>query len=223
MECQTDSESVHEVLHVIVPTHIISRYLSKDVRTGFTVPAAGREFRIAERLLQDIFEDVDELPEHIGQLLFESALAVLTDAIIGCENYAQVRDTVSGARLKDVLKFIELHLSDPKLSTTMVAEACGISQRYMSRLLNQNNTPFSVLVWDQRLKMAHRWLSTSKPSETTIAEIAFRVGFKSPAHFSRIFKQAYSCGPREFREERHARVPAGREVYSTDFVVNTIQ
>jgi AraC family transcriptional regulator, positive regulator of tynA and feaB len=199
MECQTDDESVHEVFHVVVPTHVFRRMVPHDVSTGFSVPAQAREFRIAERILIDVFEDSDELAEHTEQLLVESALAVLADALHDCNDSARVRQSLSDMRLQDVLRFIEIHLSDPKLSTRMVASSCGISPRYLSYLLKQSGTSFSALVWDQRLKVARGWLSSSKPADMSIAEIAFRVGFKSPAHFSRMFKRVFSKGPREYR------------------------
>jgi len=85
------------------------------------------------------------------------------------------------------------------LSTIMVANACGISPRYLSYLLKQNGTTFSALVWDQRMDVASRWLSSSKARDISMAEIAFRVGFKSPAHFSRMFKRVFNKGPREYR------------------------
>ena len=81
IECQTDEESTHEVLHVLVPSHVLRRFLPQEVRIGFLLPAIGHEFRIAERLLKDVFEDTGELAEPTSQLLVDSALAVLSDAI----------------------------------------------------------------------------------------------------------------------------------------------
>ena len=98
-----------------------------------------------------------------------------------------------------MLRFIEVHLSDPKLSTAAVAKGCGISPRYLSLLLKLHGTPFSTLVWEQRLKMAAQWIASAKPREISISEIAYRVGFKSPAHFSRMFKRAHNMSPREYR------------------------
>lgn len=207
MECKTDDESVHEVLHVIVPTHVFRRFIPREVTPGFTVPAEGREFLIAERILTDVFEDADELAEHIEQLLVDSALSVLTDAIKDCDNATRTRQPISEKRLQDVLRFIEIHLCDPKLNATMVAEACGISPRYLSHLLRQHGVSFSALVWDWRLKIAHQWLSSTNPSDISIAEIAFRVGFKSPAHFSRLFKRVFKVGPREYRSGKSERLP----------------
>ncbi len=77
----------------------------------------------------------------------------------------------------------------------MVAEASEISPRYLSFLLKQNGTPFSELIWEKRMEIASRWLSSSSPGDISIAQIAFQVGFKSPAHFSRMFKRVFSKGP----------------------------
>ncbi len=204
MECQTDSESRHEVLHVIVPTHVFRRFIPNELKAGFSVPGKRREFAVARRILTDVFEDADELAEHVEHLLVESALAVVADAIKDREECSAVRQTLSDKRLQDVLRYIDIHLSDPNLSTAMVAEACGISPRYLSFLLKQQGTPFSELVWDKRMKIAERWLSSSRPGDISISEIAFRVGFKSPAHFSRMFKRVYHKGPREYRAARSA-------------------
>ncbi len=208
IECKPDEELVHEVLHAIVPTHVFRRFFSSEVNCGFTVSAAGKEFQIARRMLADVFEDSGELAEHIEQLLLDGALTVLADALKNCDNCAQERQSLSEKRLQDVLRYIEIHLSDPKLNAAMVAEACGISSRYLSHLLRQDGTSFSALVWDWRLKIAHEWLSTTRPSDISIAEIAFRVGFKSPAHFSRVFKREYKMGPREYRSSRRVEAVA---------------
>jgi len=223
MECLTDEESVHEVLHVVVPTHVFRSFVAQDVGAGLALPGGAREFRIAERMLNEVFDDVDELSAHVEQLLVDSALAVLADAVKECSYGAPARKSLSDKRLQDVLRFVEIHLSDPKLSTTMVASACGISPRYLSYLLKQNGTSFSALVWDERLKVASRWLASPEACDVSMAEIAFRVGFKSPAHFSRMFKRVFSKGPREYRatvQGAAAQTPADCLTRAT---LNTLQ
>ena len=153
--------------------------MTQEVKIGFMVPAIGREFAIAEHILTDIFEDPGDLSEHTAQMLVDSALAVLSDAIKGRGTCSPVRQTVLDKRLQDVLKFIEVHLSDSKLSIATVAKGCGISPRYLSFLLKLRGTPFSTLVWEKRLKMASGWLSQSKPNEISISEIAYRVGLQN--------------------------------------------
>jgi AraC family transcriptional activator of tynA and feaB len=205
VESQLAADGLHEVLHLTVPMHMLRRVLCEDVKTGFCVPAVGRKFAIAERILTDLFEDPGELKEPVAQLLVETALSVLSDAIRDHESSAPERQTLADKRLSDALRFIETHLSDPKLSVAAVAKGCGISQRYLSLLLKHHGTPFSTMVWNKRLKTAGQWLSTSRPGEASISEIAYRVGFKSPAHFSRMFKREFKVSPRQYRPTRAAR------------------
>jgi AraC-like DNA-binding protein len=150
-------------------------------------------------MLVDVFDDAGELSEQIEQLLVDSALSVVADAIRDNASCTLVRQSLPDLRLQNALRYIDVHLSDSNLTVTMVAEACEISPRYLSFLLKQNGTPFSELVWDKRMEIASRWLATSRVGEVSIAQIAFGVGFKSPAHFSRMFKRVFNKGPREYR------------------------
>jgi AraC family transcriptional regulator, positive regulator of tynA and feaB len=229
IECQTDEDSMHEVLHVIIPSHLLRRFIAQEVKSGFMVSAAGREFAIAEHILTDIFEDSGELSEHTAQMLVDSALAVLSDAIKDRGTASPVRQTVLDKRLQDVLRFIEVHLSDSKLSIATVAKGCGISPRYLSFLLKLRGTPFSTLVWEKRLSMASGWLSQSKPTDISISEIAYRVGFKSPAHFSRMFKRVYGKSPCEYRaanqqpEITRTRRESHHEIFAANANANSLQ
>ncbi|PPE74425.1 AraC family transcriptional regulator [Solimonas fluminis] len=207
VECQPGENSVHEVLHVIVPTHILRQVLPLDVRPGFCIPAEGRKFGIAQRILGDLFEDPGELKDEVSQLLINTALSVVGEAVKEHQSCSTQRQTMSDKRLNDVLRFIEIHLSDPKLSIAATAKACGISPRYLSLLLKLRGTPFSELVWDKRLKTASQWLVNSRPGEASISEIAYRVGFKSAAHFSRMFKREFKLSPREYRAVGAPRPP----------------
>lgn len=199
IECLTNDESIHEILHVVVPSHIFRRFIPDEISTGFCTPAKRREFSIAERMLTEVFEDSEELSNRVEELILDSALSVLTEGVKNCENSTRERLSLSQKRRQDVLRYIEIHFSDPKINADMVAQACGISRRYLSHLLHSNGTSLPSLIWEWRLKTAHAWLSSEIGNDISIAEIAFRIGFKSPAHFSRLFKKIYNVSPREFR------------------------
>jgi AraC-like DNA-binding protein len=207
IECQTDEEMVHEALHVTIPTHILRGYISDDVTTGFSISAERREFAIAETILANLLQDDGEIAPDTAEILLNSALTVIGHAIRDRNVCGRLRQTVSDRRLQEVLRFIEVHLSNPNLSTAMVATGCGISPRYLSFLLKHHGTSFSTLVWEQRLKKAKSWLSSSNPNDVSISEIAYSVGFKSPAHFSRMFKRVFNMNPREFRAAQPAEEP----------------
>nr|WP_243760522.1 AraC family transcriptional regulator [Aestuariicella hydrocarbonica] len=188
----------------MIPSHIFRQFIPADVSTGFTASTDSRAFSIIENILSGLFADSDGFSEKTESLLLESALSALSDTIQEQKGLSPEKESVSEKRIKTALHFIDLHLSDPKLSNVRVAEACGISPRYLSFLLNKQGLSFADYVKAKRLEVASKWLATSHPNEITIAEIAFRVGFKSPAHFSRIFKQTFEKGPREFRSESQA-------------------
>jgi AraC-like DNA-binding protein len=199
IECQVGQDSMHEVLHVVLPTHLLTNYMPQRLTTGFSVPANGCQFSIAQHILTDIFEEDGELPASAAQLLLESALSVISQAIGTAPVAGCARQSLSNKRLHDVLRYIELHLSDPKLSIATVANGCGISPRYVSILLKLHGSSFSTLVWEERLKIASRLLSSSTSNDLSISKVAYGMGFKSLAHFSRKFKAAFNMSPSEYR------------------------
>jgi AraC-like DNA-binding protein len=203
IECQTDGEQVHEMLHLTVPTHILRSFIPHDFSTGLFMspnrPGMAPGLAIALNILTDVFEADENLSEQSARQLVETALAVIGHAVCADADSAPLRQSIAERRLTDVLRFIEVHLADPQLSTAMVARGCGISPRYLSFLLHLNGTAFSALVWQQRLEKARNWLLASDPRDISISEIAYGVGFKSPAHFSRMFKRVFQQNPREFR------------------------
>jgi AraC-like DNA-binding protein len=203
IECRPGGEGVHEVLHVTVPTHILRTHVAHNLNTGLFMSASRAELAAAEAILVRVFDDEGALAEDSARLLVETALALIGHAVRADEAIAPSRQTIADRRLAEVLRFIEVHLSDPQLSTAMVARGCGISPRYLSFLLRLKGTSFSELVWEQRLDKARTWLASSDPREISISEIAYGVGFKSPAHFSRMFKRVFKVNPREFRGEAH--------------------
>lgn len=197
VECQVDAESVHEALHVVVPTHVLRGHLRQEFGADLMVASPQAELAIAENILTDLCEDPGEMTGEAAQLLVDTALALIGTAVRKVEGPG--RRTVIERRQEELLRYIEVHLSNPQLSPAMAARGCGISPRYLSTLLQLKGTSFSELVWKQRLDKARQFLASEDLRETSIAEIAYGLGFKSPAHFSRMFKRVFQINPRDFR------------------------
>lgn len=209
VECLTDEDGRHEALHLVAPTHRVRGYICDDVATGFCIRAERREFALAETILANLLEDDGLLQPDTAELLVRTALQLLGHAIRDRNVSGRLRQTVYEQRLQEVLRYIELHLSDPNLSTTMVARGCGISPRHLSYVLKQHGSSFSALVWRQRLRNAQECLATPSLSGLAISEIAYNVGFKSPAHFSRMFTQVCGVAPRDYRAAHRSRAEDG--------------
>ncbi len=199
-ECHVGEDSSYETLQIVVPNHALRRFSLNEATCGFRIPAKGRDFAIAEHILRDLFDDGGEVSNQIAERLVGCTLEVLSQAIQERQTIAaEIPPSISQQHLEHVLKFIEVHLSDQHLNSATIAEGCRISPRYLFFVLSQYGYSLSALVWKKRMEIAREWLSTTTPEEVPVSEIAYRVGFKNPQHFSRKFKRTFNMSPRDCR------------------------
>lgn len=132
----------------------------------------------------------------VGVNVLEVLATVMSD-LAGSSRPAVPRE----AQLLRARRYITEHLGDPDLAPPTVAQALGVSVRYLHLLFQGESTsPFRWIV-EQRLELAARLLANPRQASRTITDIAFGVGFKDTSHFSRAFKQRYGIGPREYRRQ----------------------
>lgn len=91
--------------------------------------------------------------------------------------------------------FIEEHLDDERLDCETVARAVGLSSRQLNRIFEHEETSVSRFIWRRRLERAHEDLMNAALRHVQVAEIAFRWGFSSAAHFSRVYRQHFGLPP----------------------------
>lgn len=199
IECRVDSDSIHEVFHVTVPTYILREYLPFELSESMFFDKIYLDFFMAQKLFEQVFHLSDGLLNESTRLLVETAFTIIGNGIRSSAVVPREKLTASEHKLRELLRFIVVHISNPQLSTQMVAKSCGISPRYLSTLFQQFGMTFSEFLWSQRLEKAREWLAASDSSSISIAEIAYAVGFKSSAHFSRLFKKVFKVAPRNVR------------------------
>ncbi len=125
------------------------------------------------------------------------------------------------AILHRLCQTIERRLDDAELTPARVAQAEGISERYLQKLFESAGDNFSHYVKERRLQRA--WTDLSNPAEAnhSISEIAYRYGFADSAHFSRSFRARFGLSPREFRQQKAeqavtAAAPRGQRGWPQD-------
>lgn len=116
------------------------------------------------------------------------------------------------AILYRVYQTIERKLGDPNLAPAKVAEAEGISERYLQKLFEGTGSSFTHYIRERRLQRT--WADLSNPAEAhhSISEIAYRSGFNDSAYFSRAFRNRFGLSPREFRQLEIERASASSSV-----------
>jgi AraC-like DNA-binding protein len=112
------------------------------------------------------------------------------------------------ALLAQVKAHIERNLGDPALGPASIAAAHFITPRYLHRLFRGEGCTVSEWVRRARLERCRRDLADPALAGETILQIATRWGMPDPAHFSKVFRAAYGCSPREHRRGPGARLSA---------------
>jgi AraC-like DNA-binding protein len=142
----------------------------------------------------------DVAGKHLVDLL---ALAIEDDErVLGA-----AASSVQSAHLHRVERFIRANLAVSELSPRDIAEACGISLRYLHQLFATQGTTVCGWIRCQRLLMCDEALRDGN-SRKSISEIAYRWGFGDHAQFSRHYRAQFGCTPSDAREAAGHAAPA---------------
>lgn len=122
----------------------------------------------------------------------------------GCDVTAKERNAsvpvndVDSEFYSKVLDIMKKEMGNPDLNVDSLASMMGLgrSQFYRKIKALTNYSPVELLR-NLRLKQAREMLTTT---EKTIGEIAYEVGFSSPAYFTRCYREAFDETPTELRE-----------------------
>ncbi|WP_131737138.1 helix-turn-helix domain-containing protein [Actinomadura roseirufa] len=101
-----------------------------------------------------------------------------------------------------IRSFIERNLSDPDLTPATIAAAHHISTSHLHHLFSGQGTTVAALIRERRLQRCRHDLTDPAMDAHPIHVIAARWGFTSSAHFSRLFRAAFSLSPRDYRNLR---------------------
>lgn len=105
------------------------------------------------------------------------------------------------ALFERIVAFIDRNLENSALKPSQIADAAGISLRYLHLIFAERGQ--TVAGWIRARRLARCRAELSKPY-FTVTEIAFRWGFSDAAQFSHAFKAQYGLSPRLFRQANGA-------------------
>lgn len=202
MELLPDAGGQLEVKHVVVPSHKMYSMLHDNVDMGQPFLASRGDMYLAERILTLLFEQGDDISSDNAGHLVEALLNGLARTIEAIVGAPEPPPTISDRRVAAIRQCINQNFPSLDLNAKMVADSCGISLRYLCHVLRKNDLSFSRLVWERRMSAAEEWLADEKMQHNSIGVISYLAGFKSSAHFSRMFKARHGLAPREYRQQK---------------------
>lgn len=189
-----------EWLLVQVDPYIVERLVLADdlpsLSHAFCANPDSKEAARIEMLAEWLLDLVTEKPSD-SSVLRITDLLLLSIAQIPVSCGQGLPEGHSHAeRLLPALERLRTAPSQP-LSLDSAATLCGLSAPYFSRRFRQLfGMPFSDYSRIYRLHLAARRLVGSGAG---IAEIAFGVGFSTPAHFGARFRERFGMTPRQYR------------------------
>lgn len=200
--CSVPEGGSFESALAVVPEHLVLSRMpwAKQLTTCFEVDAAHRP--VVTSLLDILCFEGDRLSRRAADPLSEAFLASVSDGV-GDQLAGLTRGcSLVDRRFADIRECIQRYVTRADLTCEWVAQYCGISPRYLCYVLKANDTSFSQLLWSERLPKARDWLTCDAFRQYPIHKIACMAGFKSAAHFSRMFKSAYGMSPKDYRTAR---------------------
>ena len=150
----------------------------------------------AAHMAQKEDEKGKELIDMLNEELQEKQRQHQRKANLGFD-YTQKQISSADERLLNrVVNCIHKNLGDSEFSVDTMASEIGISRVHLNRKLQEliGVSP-STLIKTTRLKQAAFLLVQNN---VTVAEVAYSVGFSSPAYFSSNFSQHFGMTPKEF-------------------------
>lgn len=185
---------IFDIPHEVFATHCLRRFDS-----ALKVNASSGTQRLLLRTLsertgsffeQPLSQDADDYQD--------DALELLGNIIAGQVGNRRI-NALSASYLLAAKHCILEQLADPALSCERVAAQTGISTRHLARLFAMEDTQPHRFILEKRLQRAFQLLSKGEDKGVDIAEIAYRHGFSSQAHFARAFKAYFGRTPSDVR------------------------
>ncbi len=157
-------------------------------------------------LLKTLFYDLlnqDNASELVSSLPICESLVSLLYATIHNGNMSDqlLPNQLGKYHLSRIRAFVLEHLTEDDLNIEQISRAVNLSARHIHFLFRERSMGVMEWVWHERVKLARHMLISSEYIRRSISEVAFACGFKTLAHFSRLFKKYYDMSPKEFKEE----------------------
>ncbi|MET7425527.1 helix-turn-helix domain-containing protein [Dactylosporangium sp. NPDC005555] len=168
---------------------------------GMPLPSAGGMGILLARHLRQISAHPEQYDTSDAPLLAGIALNLITAMLAQQLNVAgslsrNVQQVVLRTRID---AFIDANLDRPDLGPQMVAAAHNVSMTTLKRLFLAGEAPVAEVIRTRRLQRCQKDLADPALRDRPVHAIASRWGFRSVAHFSRIFREKYGVSPSEYR------------------------
>jgi len=198
---QINFEHSTSILVLRIPQAVLRRVIAcPESVTMLPMPCRDGANRLASRFIRDVWDSLSaDAPVEESARLCRPMLDVLANAYAAVPAARSDSSSMAEALRVQIRSFIEEYLGDPNLGVPTIATAFGISARYVHMLFKGDGGTVSDYIQGRRMEEAAQALADPLHARVGIGDIAVAHGFKSQAHFCRLFRQRYGTTPRDYR------------------------
>lgn len=149
--------------------------------------------------LRSLAEQLPMLPNAVGPEVSETAFGLLASTLAAYQTSGAEHATLPAVLKARVKQHVQTHLGEPDLTIDRIALDMRCSKRYLHRIFEDEPCSLDRYIWQARLERCRAALGAPAAARMSVSEIAYAWGFKSSAHFCRLFKSRYGAAPSEFR------------------------
>ena len=196
------TETNHMLCIKVPAAAMIERF--GDVERLICQPVQGRQGpgAMLSSFLATMWSQIDQ----VGDAAWAETVSEVVLDLLGLA-YRPLQEAQSAAssqaqQLAKARGFVDERICDPELGVSSIAEALGVSPRYIQMLFASEGATPSAYILERRLRLAAERLR--RADGCGITEVAMAVGFNDLTHFGRSFRRRYGVAPRDYREGARA-------------------
>ena len=202
-----DFTEANHMICLKIPAELLEPRLG-EVDSLLCVPVSARHGGAAtlSAFLRTVWGQLDEPGDEIWAQGVSDVIVDLIDLAYRPLQDGQQAPSINEQWRIKARTLIDERLCDPELGARSIAEALGISSRYVQMLFAEAETTPSAYILDRRLKLAAERLRGA--DRRCITEVAMGVGFNDLTHFGRVFRRRFGVAPRAYRAAARGTPPS---------------
>jgi AraC-like DNA-binding protein len=187
-----------ETLSISIPAEAITRRMGEG---GHLIGRALRPDQAETRLLMAYLKAVESEAERAAPATRALIASQIADLIVAAIGHDQPGAAEAGARGTRAARFrlaseaIARRYTEPMLNGERIAEALGVSDRYLQRLFEEHGQTISGRIRERRLEAVRSALADPRQDHRAISDLAQLAGFSDIASFNRAYRRRFGEAP----------------------------
>ncbi|SED72627.1 AraC-type DNA-binding protein [Rhizobiales bacterium GAS191] len=198
----------YKLLGIFIPGFLLqARLRNMPAIVAQPLACTGSPWRIAANLVRMLTNEIRHIPAPTAYC-YANQVVELVCVAVEADTQSSFDFTGRNAIFRRCAAYVKSHLADCSLDPNMIADAMGISVRYLHKVFQESGESVCEYLRSARLETSRLVLADPQKASIQIREIAHRVGFRSQAHFAAAFKSRYGISATTWRRTASEKLAA---------------